>query len=152
MGNGYLPVRPIIENGDKTILVVEDDKDMNELICAILTEAGYKTISVSSGEKGLESAYQDRPDLVLLDISLPQMDGIEVCRAISTNEQTKCIPIIMLTIHKELSIKLSSYIAGARRFISKPFGVEELVGEVKKTLRQTVIPQHIESGLLDPRD
>ena len=140
------------ENGDKTILVVEDDTDMNELICAVLTEAGYKTISVASGEKGLEIAYKDKPDLVLLDISLPKMDGIEVCRAISSSEVTKSIPVIMLTIHKELSIKLSSYIAGARRFISKPFGVEELVGEINKTLRQSGIPQHVNNNLFDPRD
>jgi len=140
------------ENGDKTILVVDDDKDMNDLICAILSEAGYKTISVASGEKGLESAHQDRPDLVLLDIQLPRMDGIEVCRAISSNEDTKAIPVIMVTIKKELSVKLSSYIAGARRFISKPFGVEELVDEVRKTLRQTGIPQHINNELFDPRD
>jgi two-component system, OmpR family, alkaline phosphatase synthesis response regulator PhoP len=140
------------ENGDKTILVVEDDKDMNELICAILNEAGYKTISAMSGEKGLERAYQDKPDLVLLDIQLPKMDGIEVCRAITSNDETKSIPVIMVTIKKELSTKLSSYIAGARRFISKPFGVEELVGEIRKTLRQTGIPQHVNDEIFDPRD
>jgi DNA-binding response OmpR family regulator len=145
-------VKTMGENGDKTILVVEDDKDMNDLICAILTEAGYKTISVASGEKGLEKAYQDKPDLVLLDIQLPKMDGIEVCRAITSNDETKSIPIIMVTIKKELSTKLSSYIAGARRFISKPFGVEELIGEVRKTLRQSGIPQHVNEEFFDPRD
>ena len=140
------------DNGDKTILVVEDDKDMNELICAILTEAGYKTISVASGEKGIEKVHQEKPDLVLLDIELPRMDGIEVCRAITSNDETKSIPVIMVTIKRELSTKLSSYIAGARRFISKPFGVEELIGEVRKTLRQSGIPQHVDSSILDPRD
>lgn len=139
-------------NEDKTILVVEDDKDMNELICAVLAEAGYKTISVSTGEKGIERAHQDKPDLVLLDIELPKMDGIEVCRSITSHEETKGIPVIMVTIKRELSTKLSSYIAGARRFITKPFGVEELVGEVRKTLRQSGIPQHLENLPFDPRD
>ncbi len=139
-------------NEDKTILVVEDDKDMNELICAVLSEAGYKTISVHTGEKGIERAHQDKPDLVLLDIELPKMDGIEVCRSITTHEETKSIPVIMVTIKRELSTKLSSYIAGARRFITKPFGVEELVGEVRKTLRQSEIPQHLENAPFDPRD
>jgi len=136
-------------NNNKTILVVEDDADMNDLICSVLEEAGYKTISVATGEKGLETANQSKPDLVLLDIELPQMDGIEVCRAISSNEKTRSIPVIMVTINRDISMKLSSYIAGARRYITKPFGVDELVGEVRKTLRQLDLPV---SDFLDPRD
>lgn len=134
---------------EKTILVVEDDADMNELMCTVLEEAGYRTISVSNGEHGIESVKTNKPDLVLLDIELPQMNGIEVCRAITSDEATRGIPVIMVTINRDISKKLSSYIAGARRYITKPFGVDELVGEVRKTLRQLDIPA---SNLLDPRD
>jgi DNA-binding response OmpR family regulator len=140
------------ENHKKRILIVEDDQDMNELITAVLSEAGYETHSVYTGEHGIEKAHQIKPDLVLLDIMLPAMDGIEVCRSIASHTETKGIPIIMLTIKKELSVKLASYIAGARRFITKPFGVEELLGEVKKTLRSPVLPNHLESTYIDPRD
>ena len=139
-------------NDKKTILVVEDDGDMNELICAVLQEAGYNTVSVSSGEKGLEKARKEKPDLVLLDVMLPEMDGVDVCRCITSGESTKGVPVIMVTIRKELSTKLASYIAGARRFITKPFGVEELLGEVEKTLKQKRMPPTSESSLLDPRD
>jgi DNA-binding response OmpR family regulator len=139
-------------NSKKTILVVEDDRDMNELICALLSEAGFHAVSVSTGEQGLEKTHQMKPDLVLLDVMLPEMDGIEVCRSIASHEETKGIPIIMVTIKRELSTKLASYIAGARRYITKPFGVEELLGEINKTLRSPVPPGHAESSVIDPRD
>lgn len=139
-------------NSKKTILVVEDDRDMNELICAVLKEAGYNAISVSTGEQGLEKTHQMKPDLVLLDIMLPQMDGVEVCRSISSHEETKSIPIIIVTIKRELSTKLASYIAGARRYITKPFGVDELLGEINKTLKSPGPPNHSNSSFSDPRD
>ena len=135
-----------------TILIVDDDARSRNVLGAILKDDGYELAFAESGAKAIDMALDIVPDLVLLDISLPKMNGIEVCRAIATHEETKSIPVIMLTIHKELSIKLSSYIAGARRFISKPFGVEELIGEVNKTLRQSGIPQQVNNTLFDPRD
>jgi len=129
------------EDARKTILVVEDDPDMSELICSVLSSAGYSIVSVDNGEKGLEKAHQIKPDLILLDIMLPCMDGIEVCRSITTNDDTKRIPVIMVTIKRELSTKLASYIAGARRYITKPFGIDELLGEVQKTLRQNELTE-----------
>jgi len=123
-------------NKNYTILVIEDDEDMNELVCAILDTAGYTMESAADGREGLEKAIEKKPDLILLDIMLPEMDGIELCRKLTADEETRNIPVIMLTLKRELSVKLSSYIAGAKRYITKPFGVEDLLSEVKNTLRQ----------------
>ena len=136
----------------KTILVVEDDKDINELICAVLDQAGYEPVSVEDGEEAVRKADKLKPDLVLLDIMLPKMDGIEVCHSISSNEKTKGIPIIMVTIKRDTSTKLESYIAGASRYITKPFGVEFLLSEIEKTLRSPLLPPDTDTSLLDPRD
>lgn len=119
-----------------TILVVEDDPDMSQLIGGILSDAGFSTHVCHNGEKGFEEAYNRIPDLILLDIMLPGIDGIEVCRKLSSDDRTKHIPIIMVTVKRELSCKLASYISGAKRFISKPFGVDELLNEVYNALQQ----------------
>jgi len=121
-------------NDSKTVLVVEDDQDMNELLCSILNEAGYHTVPVYDGEQSLEKVQVINPDLVLLDIMLPEMDGINVCRSICSDNATKDIPIIMVTAKCGLSTKLASYLAGARRFITKPFEVEDLLEEVNEAL------------------
>jgi two-component system, OmpR family, alkaline phosphatase synthesis response regulator PhoP len=136
----------------KTVLVVDDDRDMNELICAVLQEAGYIAATAGDGIEGLEKARALTPDLVLLDIMLPKLDGIEVCRSLNSNEATKRIPVIMLTVKQELSSKLASYIAGARRYITKPFGIEDLIGEVQKTLNQSRITRDLQPDYMDPRD
>jgi two-component system, OmpR family, alkaline phosphatase synthesis response regulator PhoP len=136
----------------KTVLVIDDDLDMSELICAVLKEAGYNAAAALDGKEGLEKAKEIAPDLVLLDIMLPKMDGIEVCRNLANDTNTKSIPVIMVTVKQELSSKLASYIAGARRYITKPFGIEDLLGEVEKTLRQSKMSQSMTQSLIDPRD
>ena len=107
----------LVEKKQQSILVIEDDEDMNELICAILDTAGYNLISCLDGKEGISQALKHKPDLVLLDINLPELNGIEVCRNLGANDVTKNIPIIMLTIRRELSVKLSCYIAGAKRIL-----------------------------------
>ncbi|HOX27926.1 MAG TPA: response regulator [bacterium] len=141
-------------NGKKKVLVVEDDEDMNDLICAVLGEAGYETQSAVTGEDGFKAAVEIKPDLILLDIRFEkgEMDGLEVCRRISNFKDTKSIPIIMVTIERELSTKLAAYIAGAKRYITKPFGVDDLISEVEKTFKQKNIPLPEENGSLDARD
>ena len=120
----------------KTILVVENDQDMNEMVCDALDEAGYLTISAFSGEQGLRLMLEELPDMVLLDIRLPDKNGIDICRTCNQDEMTKSIPIIMLTGCTDLSTKLASFIAGARRYITKPFLIESLLTEVERALRQ----------------
>ena len=134
------------DSNQSTVLVIEDDQDMNELVCAILDTAGYDVQSADNGKDGFEKALEFKPDLILLDIMLPEVDGIEVCRSLSSHEDTRHIPVIMLTLKRELSVKLSSYIAGAKRYITKPFGVEDLLNEVRNTLRQPGIPPETGQG------
>lgn len=116
------------------VLVIEDDKDMNDLICAALKSAGYSTASSYTGEDGIEVAMDVKPDLILLDIMLPKTDGVEVCRTLSGAADTKSIPVIMITAKKDISSKVSSYIAGAKRYITKPFGIDDLLNTIDKTI------------------
>lgn len=124
-----------------TVLVIEDDPDMAGLIRSTLSDAGYNVFTSFSGEDGLEKARLFKPDLILLDIMLPRMDGIEVCRALVTGQETARIPIVMVTVKTELSTKLSSYIAGARRYITKPFSPDDLLNTVRVSLRQSHHPE-----------
>lgn len=119
----------------KLIFVVDDDPDMNELVCNVLADAGYDTISAFDGKQALEMVREHQPDLVLLDIMLPEIDGVEVCRTINKDESIRTIPVIMVTVKTGLSSKLSSYVAGARRYITKPIEMDELISEVDKVLK-----------------
>ncbi|MFH1537644.1 MAG: response regulator [bacterium] len=138
-------------NGKKVVLVVEDDVDMNELLCSILSENGYSPVSAFNGEEAFSLARKARPGLILLDIMLPDQDGVDICRNLVRSEDTRGIPIIMVTVRHELTAKLSSFIAGARRFITKPFQVEDLLHEVELTLKQAERPGAPDS-IIDPRD
>ena len=120
----------------KVILVIEDDQDMNEMVCDALDNAGYQTLTALDGGEGFRIGSESHPDAILLDIGLPDADGVELCRALRKDETTRLIPIIMLTGRQDLSTKLSSYIAGAKRYITKPFHIDQLVEEVDRTLLQ----------------
>lgn len=135
----------------KVILVVEDDADMNELLKLILEQNGYRCLTAFNGEEAIRLARDGKPGLILLDIMLPDQDGVDVCRRLARNEETRKIPVIMVTVRHELSAKLSSYIAGARRFITKPFQPENLLHEVAATFRQSGYSD-ASTSLFDPRD
>lgn len=137
---------------NKKILIIEDDEDMQQLISMMLSEAGYSTIAAGDGLEGINVAKEIKPDLIMLDLMLPKIDGLEVCKRLSDDAEMKKIPIIITTIKKELSTKLSAYMAGARRYVTKPFGKEELISEVYKTLQQAAISEKISPQMLDPRD
>lgn len=134
-------------NEKKTmILVIEGDKDTNDMLVSILGDAGYSTTPALNGEEGLKKAEADNPDVILLDLMLPQISGLEVCRLLSANEKTRNIPIIILTAKRELSTKLSSFVAGAKRFITKPFESQDLLNEIQRTIRQKEISEEFENG------
>ena len=119
----------------KVILVVDDDSDLNDLMCNALGDAGYDTVSAYDGMQGVDLAREYRPDLVLLDVMMPKMDGIEACRTIAKDESTSAIPVIMVTVKGGLTPKLSSYMAGARRYLTKPIEMDDLLAEVDKVLK-----------------
>lgn len=128
------------------VLVIEDEEDMNELLCSTLEDAGFHTISSLDGDDGLKKAIEESPDIIILDIMIPKLDGIGVCRALKATEKTKSIPVIMVTAKSGLSDKLQGYISGAQRYIVKPFDTDDLVTQVHVALHQ-----HKISGDLDLR-
>lgn len=129
----------------KLVLVIEDDQDMNELMCALMSGAGFETISASDGRKGIEMATEYTPDLILMDIMLPEIDGIKACENLRKGTSTTNIPVIMVSAKRDVHTKLASFVAGAKRYITKPFGVEELVEEVRKTFKQKRISEEIDA-------
>jgi DNA-binding response OmpR family regulator len=136
------------------ILVIEDDPDAQEMLSDILGQAGYDPVVAVDGEQGLEMAESMPPGLILLDLMLPGIDGVEVCRRLSGNDATRGIPVIVLTCRNELPVKLTSFMAGAKRFLTKPCEPDVLLNEINRTFRQASYgDSHSVTGPpLDPRD
>jgi len=118
------------------ILVVEDDRDIGELVCRALEKSGFSAELVTSGALGLASIAASPPDLLVLDLMLPQVDGLEICRAVRANEKTAAVPIIMLTARAEESERIVGLEIGADDYIAKPFSPNELVARVRALLRR----------------
>ncbi len=139
------------------ILVVDDEKDIVELLQYNLEKEGYKITAASSGEECLEKIKTDLPDLILLDLMLPKIDGLEVSKILKNNPQTSNIPIIMLTAKgAETDIVLGLEL-GADDYITKPFKVRELLARVKAVLRRRKnnIPLYLnlkEKGVIQFKD
>lgn len=119
------------------ILTVDDDEAINELIKVNLEIAGYNVISAYDGNKAYALAKQELPDLIILDIMMPEVDGYTVAKRIRENESTKDIPIIMLTALGLLQNKVQGFNIGADDYLVKPFESEELLVRVKALLKRT---------------
>ena len=104
----------------ETVLVVEDDEDIQELIRYNLAQAGYRVTVTGSGEDGLKAARANPPNLILLDIMLPGLDGLEVCRLLAAQETTRAIPVIMLTTTDDPREVEVCYDSGCNFYITKP--------------------------------
>ena len=118
-----------------TILIVEDNQENLDLLVYFLRPQGYEIISVMDGLSALKKVEEEHPDIILLDIMLPKMDGYEVCTRLKQSPDTKFIPIIMLTALKDLKDKVKALEVGADDFLSKPFENVELLARVKSLLR-----------------
>jgi DNA-binding response OmpR family regulator len=118
------------------ILIVEDDPDIAELVGRYLDKAGFITEPVVSGREALISIAARPPELVVLDLMLPHVDGLEVCRVIRSNVATAAIPIIMLTARAEESERIVGLELGADDYLAKPFSPNELVARVRALLRR----------------
>ena len=118
------------------ILVVEDDQDIAQLVARYLEKAGFVPEVVSSGRDALTAIAAQAPDLIVLDLMLPQVDGLEVCRAVRGREATAAIPIIMLTARAEESDRIVGLELGADDYLAKPFSPNELVARVRAVLRR----------------
>jgi two-component system alkaline phosphatase synthesis response regulator PhoP len=118
------------------ILVVEDDRDIGELVCRFLERASFTTELVSTGRDAVAALAAGPADLLILDLMLPHVDGLEVCRIIRANDKTAAIPIIMLTARAEESERIVGLEIGADDYVAKPFSPNELVARVRALLRR----------------
>lgn len=118
----------------KTILIIEDDANTSALIALYLKREGFRAKTAEDGQAGLDLAKQLRPDLVVLDLMLPKIDGWEVCRRLQQNEE---VPVIMLTARGEEIDRVAGLTLGADDYVVKPFSPRELVARVKAVLRRT---------------
>jgi two-component system phosphate regulon response regulator PhoB len=118
------------------VLVIDDEKDLLELVRYNLTKEGYDVIAAQKGEAGLEIAFQHKPDLILLDVMMPGMDGLEVCRRLRGDERTGRIPLIMLTARGAESDRVVGLELGADDYVTKPFSPRELIARVRAVMRR----------------
>lgn len=119
------------------ILIVEDEEAIVEVVSQTLRRHGYETVSASDGDDALEKAFSLRPDLVILDLMLPKMDGWEVCRRLKADRQTASIPVLMLTARREERDVVEGLEIGADDYMKKPFSLSELAARVKALLRRS---------------
>ena len=118
------------------ILVVDDEPDVLDLVTYNLARAGFQTDTASDGAEALRQARATAPDLILLDLMLPEMDGLEVCKLLRRDARTSAIPIIMLTARASEVDRIVGLELGATDYVPKPFSPRELVLRVKKRLEQ----------------
>jgi two-component system, OmpR family, alkaline phosphatase synthesis response regulator PhoP len=122
------------------ILIAEDDADIAALIAHYLEKAGYASESVSDGGRALATARETPPDLIILDLMLPGLNGLEVCKALRLDNRTAALPIIMLTARGEESERILGLDSGADDYVVKPFSPNELMARVRALLRRTTPP------------
>lgn len=150
----------------KKILIVEDDLDLAEMLSAYFRVQGYNVVNASWGEDGIRLVEEDLPDIVVLDIRLPDIDGYEVCRQIRKIRKAQHLPVIFLTEKREREDKLSGLELGAVDYITKPFDIQELRLRVRNALRRArmntmvnpvtglpegqIVQEHLETMLEQP--
>jgi len=130
------------------ILVIEDESDIRQVLDHNLRAAGHDVLAAARGQDGLRLARQERPDLVLLDLMLPDIPGTEVCRAIKDDASTRPTPVIMLTAKGEEIDRVVGFELGADDYVTKPFSVRELLLRIRATLRRSEVKPP-ESSVVD---
>jgi len=121
----------------ETILVIEDEKNILELVKYNLEQEGYRVLTANRGDLGLDLAMKQNPDLLILDLMLPEISGIEICKTLKQNTKTTFIPIIMLTAKSQEADRILGLELGADDYVTKPFSPRELIARVKAVLRRT---------------
>ncbi|MFO0774476.1 MAG: response regulator transcription factor [Nitrospiraceae bacterium] len=125
-----------MSTSNKKVLIVEDDKDIRQLVKLYLDREGYRTLQAASGADALRTIASDKPDLVVLDLMLPEIDGIEVCKRLRNAPETATLPIIMLTAKAEEADTVVGLELGADDYVTKPFSPKSLTARVKALLRR----------------
>lgn len=128
------------------ILVIEDERALREVLEYNLTKEGYEVLTASDGQDGLRRAQAQLPDLVVLDLMLPVIEGLEVCRQLRGNSRTKDVPVLMLTARSEEVDEVVGFQMGADDYVTKPFKVKPLMQRIKALLRRH---RDVEAGATD---
>jgi two-component system phosphate regulon response regulator PhoB len=119
------------------ILIIEDERGLTDVLAYNLQREGYDTIVAHDGAEGLRKAQMQLPDVVLLDLMLPGMDGLEVCRQLRAGERTRHVPILMLTARAEETDQIVGFTMGADDYVTKPFNVKVLLQRIKALQRRS---------------
>lgn len=134
------------------ILVVDDEEDIVELIRYNMAKEGYKIIGVTTGEQAISKARSELPDLVLLDLMLPGVDGLEVCKILKADDKTAHIPIVMLTAKGEEADIVTGLELGADDYITKPFSPKVLIARIRTVLRRKRVREKEEMSVIKIHD
>ncbi len=124
-----------------TVLVIEDEADIRQLVQYNLQREGFEVFTAGDGESGLREAARRRPSLILLDLMLPDLQGLEVCRLLRSHVETRSTPVIILTAKGEESDIVVGLELGADDYVTKPFSVKELMARARAVLRRAAKPQ-----------
>lgn len=136
----------------RRILIIEDERDITELIRYNLAKNGYQVMAATNGEDGLRLVRQSPPDLVILDLMLPGVDGLDVCRSLKADPQTSAIPVIMVTARGDETDVVTGLELGAHDYVCKPFSPRVLVARVRACLRRSQEALGTETEVLQYRD
>jgi DNA-binding response OmpR family regulator len=119
----------------KKILIVDDEPQINRMLNIRMQANGYDTLSAFDGEQALEEARVNHPDLIILDVMMPKMDGFEVCRRLKQDTALKDIPVVMLSVKVDEGARDWAAVSGADDYLAKPFEAAELLEKIKKLLK-----------------
>ena len=119
----------------KKILIVDDEPNISKLVAFILEKHGFDILHAFVGQEGIEMAKTEKPDMIILDVMMPNMDGFEVAKILTSMEETKHIPIIMLSSAAQFKDKAKGIESGAMDYITKPFDKDELIAKVNEFIK-----------------
>jgi two-component system, OmpR family, alkaline phosphatase synthesis response regulator PhoP len=122
--------------GNKKVLIVEDDRDILHLVKMYLDKEGFRTLTAENGAEAIRQAKYEHPDLIILDLMLPEIDGLEVCKKLRLIPQTSMLPIVIMTAKSEEHDRVVGLELGADDYLTKPFSPRELVARVKALFRR----------------
>src|SRR5205809_5082231 len=125
----------------KKIMIIEDESDVADLLTLNLRKAGFRTSTAADGVSGLQKARDDRPDFIILDLMLPKMAGLEVCKILKSDTATSHIPILMLTAKAEEVDRIVGLEFGADDYVTKPFSPREIILRIRAILRRGEKPE-----------
>ncbi|MEM7816617.1 MAG: response regulator [Candidatus Aenigmatarchaeota archaeon] len=120
---------------DKKILVIDDDENICKLLNSFLLKKGYNVITTQSGKEGIRIADEQKPDLILLDIGMPKIDGFQVLKNLKNNLKTMSIPVVMLTARADEDSKIKACSLYSEYYITKPFDLEELANKIEEIFK-----------------